>query len=94
LYRFVRHPIYTGITALVAGVTIRSASIAVALASVALVGWFMIEARWEEQHLTPALRRPRRLRGAHAPVHPVLADPPHVGVRPATLRHRRRRARR
>lgn len=52
LYRVVRHPIYAGIMALVVGVTIRSTSIAVALATVTLIGWFMVKARWEEQHLT------------------------------------------
>lgn len=52
LYRFVRHPIYAGIIALTAGVTIRSASILVLAATVALIAWFMLKARWEEQHLT------------------------------------------
>lgn len=51
LYRFVRHPIYAGIDALVVGAAIRSASWWVALATVALIGWFMVKARWEEQHL-------------------------------------------
>lgn len=51
LYRFVRHPIYSGIIALVVGVTIRSASLAVATATLALIGLFMTKARWEEQHL-------------------------------------------
>lgn len=51
LYRWVRHPIYTGIMALVVGVTVRSASLAVAAASLALIGWFMLKARWEERHL-------------------------------------------
>jgi protein-S-isoprenylcysteine O-methyltransferase Ste14 len=51
LYRVVRHPIYAGIMALVVGVTVRSSSVAVALATVALIGWFMVKARWEEHHL-------------------------------------------
>jgi len=51
LYRWVRHPIYSGIMALVIGVTIRSASLVVAAVSVALTGWFMLKARWEEHHL-------------------------------------------
>lgn len=51
LYRFVRHPIYAGIIALVVGVSLRSASAAVAAASLVLIGWFMAKARWEEQHL-------------------------------------------
>lgn len=52
LYRWVRHPIYTGIIALVVGVSLRSASVAVAAASVALIGLFMSKARWEERHLS------------------------------------------
>jgi protein-S-isoprenylcysteine O-methyltransferase Ste14 len=51
LYRWVRHPIHAGIIALVVGVTLRSASLAVALATGALIVWFMLKARWEEQHL-------------------------------------------
>lgn len=52
LYRFMRHPIHAGIIALTAGVTIRSGSVFVLAATVALIGWFMLKARWEEQHLT------------------------------------------
>jgi len=51
LFRFVRHPIYAGIMALVVGMSIQSASLAVTGASVALIAWFMVKARWEEQHL-------------------------------------------
>jgi protein-S-isoprenylcysteine O-methyltransferase Ste14 len=51
LYRFVRHPIYAGIMALTVGITIRSASVAVLAATAALIVWFMLKARWEEQHL-------------------------------------------
>lgn len=51
LYRWVRHPIYSGIMALVVGVSLRSASVAVLAASLGLIGWFMLKARWEEQHL-------------------------------------------
>ncbi len=51
LYRWVRHPIYSGVIALAIGVSIRSASWGVALASLVLVGWFMAKARFEEQHL-------------------------------------------
>jgi protein-S-isoprenylcysteine O-methyltransferase Ste14 len=67
LYRLVRHPIYAGIIALTVGVAIRSASIAVLGATTALAAWFMLKARWEEQHLvqrypgyaTYAARTPR-----------------------------------
>lgn len=51
LYRFVRHPIYAGIMALTVGIAVRSASVAVVAATVSLVVWFMLKARWEEQHL-------------------------------------------
>ena len=51
MYRVVRHPIYSGILALATGVAIRSASVWVAVATVALAGWFSLKARWEEQHL-------------------------------------------
>jgi protein-S-isoprenylcysteine O-methyltransferase Ste14 len=51
LYRWVRHPIYAGIDALVVGTAIRSASLPVAVAAGALVAWFALKARWEEQHL-------------------------------------------
>jgi protein-S-isoprenylcysteine O-methyltransferase Ste14 len=51
LYRLVRHPIYTGIMALVTGVALRSGSYVVVAAATALIGWFMVKARWEEGHL-------------------------------------------
>ena len=56
LFRLVRHPIYAGIMALAIGVAIRSASPWVALAAAALIGWFMLKARWEEARL--AVRYP------------------------------------
>ncbi len=51
IYRFVRHPIYSGLTVLAAGSAIGSASIAVAGAALALVAWLAIKARWEEARL-------------------------------------------
>lgn len=51
LYRWVRHPIYTGLLALAGAVTVRSGSgyrLAVLVALVALI-WG--KARWEERHL-------------------------------------------
>jgi protein-S-isoprenylcysteine O-methyltransferase Ste14 len=80
LYRFVRHPIYTGLLALVFGgaLTARSAvRLALALALLALLLW---KARWEETMLrsrypayddyarrTPRfLPRPRRPRGGRS----------------------------
>jgi protein-S-isoprenylcysteine O-methyltransferase Ste14 len=52
LYRFVRHPIYTGLMALVVGEAVRERSILVAPAAAALIGWLTIKARWEERKLT------------------------------------------
>lgn len=51
LYRLVRHPIYSGIIALAIGSTVPSGSPAKLAATVALIGWFMAKARWEELHL-------------------------------------------
>lgn len=51
LYRWVRHPIYSGIMALAVGAALRSASVAIAIAAGVLIGWFVLKARWEEQHL-------------------------------------------
>ncbi len=51
LYRFVRHPIYTGIIALTLSWAVPSGSPAVALVTLALTLWFMAKARWEEQQL-------------------------------------------
>lgn len=52
LYRFVRHPIYSGVLAAVIGVTIRSGSIPVLVVAVVTVGFFHLKARWEEERLT------------------------------------------
>ena len=51
LFRFARHPIYSGIMALVVGSAVRSANVISAVATVALIGWFMLKARWEEGKL-------------------------------------------
>lgn len=51
LYRFVRHPIYTGVLAIVVGLTLRSGSwIALVVAAVTVV-FFTVKARWEEGQL-------------------------------------------
>ncbi len=51
LYRYVRHPIYTGVLAAVAGVTLRSGSwIHVGVAAVTVV-FFDRKAAWEEAQL-------------------------------------------
>ncbi len=67
MYRFVRHPIYAAIMALTAGGAIRSQSVPVAIATVALAAWLSVKARWEERRLSArypgyaayALRTPR-----------------------------------
>jgi len=51
LYRFVRHPIYSGVLALAIGAATRSSSVVVALAAIALVVWLSVKARWEEVRL-------------------------------------------
>lgn len=51
LYRYVRHPIYTGVMALAVGSAIPSGSVVIAVATVALVTWLAIKARWEERRL-------------------------------------------
>ena len=50
-YRYVRHPIYTGVLAVVAGMTLRSGSwIHLIVATITLI-FFDRKAAWEEQHL-------------------------------------------
>ena len=51
LFRLVRHPIYSGIIALTVGAAVRSGSLTVVAATAALVAWFMLKARWEEDKL-------------------------------------------
>jgi protein-S-isoprenylcysteine O-methyltransferase Ste14 len=51
LYRYVRHPIYTGVIALAVGSAIPTGSVAIAVATVALAAWLAIKARWEERRL-------------------------------------------
>jgi protein-S-isoprenylcysteine O-methyltransferase Ste14 len=52
LYRFVRHPIYSGLLLLAVAVTLTSDSLWAAAACVGLVVLINIKARWEERHLT------------------------------------------
>ncbi len=54
LYRFVRHPIYTGIIALTVGAAVRGQNLVIVIATVALTGWFSLKARWEEDKLFAA----------------------------------------
>lgn len=52
LYRFARHPIYSGVLAVVVAIAIRSGSFVVAILAAVTVGFFTIKARWEEDKLT------------------------------------------
>jgi protein-S-isoprenylcysteine O-methyltransferase Ste14 len=52
LYRYVRHPIYSGVMALAVGSAITSGSVTIAVAALTLVGWLAIKARWEERRLS------------------------------------------
>ncbi|HSL74714.1 MAG TPA: isoprenylcysteine carboxylmethyltransferase family protein [Ilumatobacteraceae bacterium] len=51
LYRYVRHPIYSGVLLIVVGITLRSGSFAVLALAVATVVFFDRKARWEEARL-------------------------------------------
>lgn len=51
MYAYVRHPIYTGVLAIVLGIVVRSGSIATASIGLVLLAFFSVKARWEEQQL-------------------------------------------
>lgn len=51
LYRHVRHPIYTGVLAIVAGIVIRSGSVVTLVLGLAILAFFTAKARWEEGQL-------------------------------------------
>ena len=51
LYRYVRHPIYTGVLLIVAGLTLRSGSVVTLAVAVVTVVFFDRKARWEEAQL-------------------------------------------
>jgi protein-S-isoprenylcysteine O-methyltransferase Ste14 len=51
LYRFVRHPIYSGLLLLAVALTLRSGSVWTTAACAALVVLINAKARWEERHL-------------------------------------------
>lgn len=51
MYRYVRHPIYTGVLAIVVGIVIRSGSITTAIIGLVLIAFFRVKSRWEEQQL-------------------------------------------
>jgi protein-S-isoprenylcysteine O-methyltransferase Ste14 len=54
LYRFVRHPIYTGVLAVVLGLTLASRSWVGLAIGVGTVAFFGVKARWEEARLAEA----------------------------------------
>lgn len=51
LYGFSRHPIYSGVLAIVAGIVLRSGSVVVAVVGALTVAFFTVKARWEENRL-------------------------------------------
>ena len=51
LYRYVRHPIYSGVMAFAIGSAILSESLVVVAVAVALLVWLAIKATWEERRL-------------------------------------------
>jgi len=51
IYRYLRHPIYTAIVLLVAGLFLRKPTIAVAIAASAVIGFLLIKVRFEERLL-------------------------------------------
>jgi len=51
-YRWVRHPMYTAVILIVAGVAARSGSVVMLAETVALAVLFNLKARWEERRLT------------------------------------------
>lgn len=51
LYRYVRHPIYSGVLLIVAGITLRSGSWLTLAVAVVTVVFFDRKARWEEARL-------------------------------------------
>lgn len=54
LYGMVRHPIYTGVLTIVAGIVLRSGSIVHAVLGVATVFFFIAKSSWEEAQLREA----------------------------------------
>lgn len=50
-YRYVRHPIYTGVVLIVVALAVRSGNIVGALLGVVTIAFFHVKASWEEQRL-------------------------------------------
>lgn len=51
LYRWMRHPIYSGVLTIVIGVTVRSGSVITVIVAVATFAFFVGKASWEEGQL-------------------------------------------
>ncbi len=51
LYRFVRHPIYSGLLLFAIAMAIKSGSLVVSLAAPLLIGLINVKARWEERRM-------------------------------------------
>lgn len=51
LYRYMRHPIYSGVLLAVAGLTLRSGSVVTLVVAVATVVFFVVKSTWEERRL-------------------------------------------
>ncbi len=76
-YRWVRHPMYTAVMLIVAGVAIRSGSYLVVVEAVALAALFNVKARWEERRLVetfPGYRDYRKSTGRFLPARGNHAD--------------------
>jgi protein-S-isoprenylcysteine O-methyltransferase Ste14 len=54
IYRHLRHPIYTAMAAIVAGLFLRRPTIAVAVAGAMVIGFLLVKARYEESLLRVA----------------------------------------
>lgn len=80
LYRWVRHPIYTGVLLAVAGATVRSGSVVTLAVAGVTFGFFTAKARWEEQ----------RLRDRFPDYAAYAAATPRFLPRPTRSRHPRR----
>lgn len=81
LYGLVRHPIYTGVLAVVIGIVVRSGSLTTLALGLATVGFFVVKARWEEARLAErypdypayAARTPRFVPRLRRPGRPPVA---------------------
>ena len=51
-YRFVRHPIYSGVLIIVVGLVLRSGSLITLLVGAVTVAFFNVKAAWEERRLS------------------------------------------